>query len=135
MTSRALTTEHKKLMAQGRRQTRIVERYLRHIESTEAQKRRPSPEDLTSELVEVEDSLVQASGISRLELLQKRENLQLLAIEADPQNDDELEKQFVAVAASYSERKGVSYSTWREFGVPKTVLEAAGIARTRRRSN
>ena len=46
---------------------------------------------------------------------------------------DVLELGFVEHAASYSDRKGVSYTAWREFGVPASVLRTAGIKETRRR--
>ena len=39
----------------------------------------------------------------------------------------ELEAGFVAVAKSYSERKGLTYSAWREAGVDARVLKQAGI--------
>jgi hypothetical protein len=35
----------------------------------------------------------------------------------------------VKSAAPYSERKGITYSAWREVGVPANVLEKAGISR------
>jgi len=41
-----------------------------------------------------------------------------------------LESEFVQIAASYGARQGISYSSWREIGVPAAVLEQAGIART-----
>ena len=40
-----------------------------------------------------------------------------------------LEKSFVAAAKGYSERKGISYTAWRELGVPPEVLKRAGISR------
>jgi hypothetical protein len=40
---------------------------------------------------------------------------------------------FVAYAKSYSDRKGISYTAWRQFGVPADVLRKAGIQETRRR--
>ncbi len=70
--------------------------------------------------------------MKRLVLLQEREDLQRAALELDARDDRALEAQFVAVAKNYGERRGISYSTWREFGVTKPVLEAAGIPRTRR---
>lgn len=86
-----------------------------------------------AELEEASRELESAVGIPRLDLLQRREDL---ARQLDDLSGldvaDELEQAFVAVAASYSERKGISYSTWREFGVPKAVLDKAGVVRTRR---
>ena len=40
-----------------------------------------------------------------------------------------LEKDFVKSAKSYSQRKGITYGAWREFGVPAEVLRKAGISR------
>ena len=39
------------------------------------------------------------------------------------------EADFVAVAQAYSRRKGITWAAWREVGVPRRVLEAAGIER------
>jgi len=41
-----------------------------------------------------------------------------------------LEEEFVKAAKAYSQRKGISYSAWRELGVPSDVLKRAGISRT-----
>jgi hypothetical protein len=49
-------------------------------------------------------------------------------------NLEELAAGFVTHAKSYSERKGISYTTWRQFGVPADLLRQAGIPETRRRS-
>ena len=61
--------------------------------------------------------------------------MQRQALEAQPDNYGAIEEQFITVARSYSDRKGISYSTWREFGVSKNVLQTAGIPRTRRPNN
>ncbi|MCI0424493.1 MAG: hypothetical protein L0Z47_01415, partial [Actinobacteria bacterium] len=45
---------------------------------------------------------------------------------------DQLEKDFVAHAKAYSERKGISYTAWREIGVPAATLKTAGLKETRR---
>ena len=42
-----------------------------------------------------------------------------------------LESAFVAVAAPYSARKGLTYAAWRAVGVTPRVLRAAGIGRPR----
>lgn len=132
VTPKVMTDEHKGKMADGRRQARIVENYLRHLEQRPKAQKRPSLEAISAELDEVESQLASATGVRRLTLLQERENLQRMALEAQPEDDGALEEQFVAVARGYGDRKGISYSTWREFGVPKEVLQAAAIPRTRR---
>ena len=38
-------------------------------------------------------------------------------------------REFVKVAASYSERRGITYAAWREIGVTPEVLKKAGVGR------
>lgn len=134
MATSVMSAAHKAKMAAGRRETRAVDAYLKHLEEfgppvqREVDRRRTE-----SELEAADRELETAVGIPRLELLQRREGL-VRALNDLSGGDvaDELERAFVAVAANYSVRKGISYSTWREFGVPKTVLDEAGVVRTRR---
>jgi hypothetical protein len=42
-----------------------------------------------------------------------------------------LESAFVKVARTFSEKRGIRWSAWRDAGVPGDVLSKAGIARTR----
>lgn len=37
---------------------------------------------------------------------------------------------FIAVAKHYGTRRGITYTAWRELGVPAPVLAQAGITRT-----
>ena len=69
-----------------------------------------------------------ADAVGRLHLVQERIDLQK-AIEAAEQNVDigELEEAFVSIAASYSDRKGISYQAWREVGVTPAILRQAGV--------
>ncbi len=82
-------------------------------------------------LAAVEDEIAAADPLKRLHLVQERLDLQA-ALEASESTVDiaALEKEFVSAAATYSERKGISYSAWRELGVPSNVLDKAGISRT-----
>jgi hypothetical protein len=41
-----------------------------------------------------------------------------------------VEKDFIAAARAYGDRKGISYATWREAGVSSAVLKQAGISRS-----
>ena len=70
--------------------------------------------------------------LSHLHLLQEREDLEGELARADEGTDiAPLEKRFVKVAKSYGERKGITYSTWRQSGVGADGLKKAGIARTK----
>jgi len=50
---------------------------------------------------------------------------------AETEDIGSLEKQFVKVAKTYGDRKGISYGTWRTAGVSAAVLQKAGVPRTR----
>ena len=126
--TREVTPEHKAAMIQGRTETRIVRQYLEALEVRQSGGRRRSKESLQKKLAAVEQDLESADAVGRLHLVQERINLQK-AIDAAEQNVDidELENGFIDIAASYSERKGISYQAWREVGVSPKVLQAAGI--------
>jgi hypothetical protein len=135
MSSRTMSDDQKASMAEGRRQSRVVKTYLRFLEGTQGRKKQRNLDEIDGDLVRVDEQLESAHGVDRLTLLQEREDLQRQALEAQPDNYGAIEEQFITVARSYSDRKGISYSTWREFGVSKNVLQAAGIPRTRRPNN
>jgi hypothetical protein len=86
---------------------------------------------LKKRLNTVESEIAVADPLKRVHLLQERIDL-MAALEATESKVDlaQLEKEFVKAAAPYSERKGISYSAWREVGVPAAVLDKAGIARS-----
>ena len=68
--------------------------------------------------------------IKRLELMQDRRDIDAqLAALADEPDMTAVENGFVSHAANYGARKGISYATWREFGVPAELLGRAGITR------
>ena len=126
---REVTPEHKAAMIQGRTETRVVRQYLEALEGVrQSGGRRRSKETLAKKLAAVEQELESAGAVGRLHLVQERIDLQR-AIEAAEQNIDmaELEEAFVGIAASYSERKGISYQAWREVGVTPAVLRQAGV--------
>jgi hypothetical protein len=127
-----MSDEHKTALAEGRDQGRSVRRYLEALEANKPRRgRRRSPESMTKRLAAIETDLPTADPLKRLHLIQERLDLQA-ALEASEAGTDlaDLEAQFVAVAASYGERKGITYSAWRELGVPAPVLAQAGISRT-----
>ncbi|MFV1963062.1 MAG: hypothetical protein ACC658_14665 [Acidimicrobiia bacterium] len=129
-----MTQEHKDALAQGRTEARAIKAYLKTID-TRKQGRPVSRESLVKRLDKtnrrIEDS---DDPLKILDLIQTRLDIQLaLSKLEDVENLDQLEAGFVRFAASYSERKGVSYTAWREFGVPAAVLRNAGVPETRRR--
>jgi hypothetical protein len=129
-----MSDEHKAALAQGRRESRTIKRYLDALG-----KRRPgrpvTRESLERKLEGLDAKLAaESDALRRVDLVQRRlEAAQSLAAMADSADLGVLESGFVEVAKSYSERKGISYSAWREVGVSADVLRRAGIGQTRRR--
>ncbi len=126
--TREVTPEHKAAMIQGRTETRIVRQYLEALEVRQSGGKRRSKESLQKKLAAVEQDLESADAVGRLHLIQERIDLEK-ALDAAEQNVDidELESDFIGIAASYSERKGVSYQAWRQVGVTPKVLQAANV--------
>ena len=130
----AMSQEHKDALAQGRLEARSIKAYLRALDS-----RRPgrpvTKDSLDKRLERVNTKLGDENDpLKRIELLQSKLDLEsALASVEDGANLDDLAANFVAYAKSYSDRKGISYTAWRQFGVPADVLRKAGIQETRRR--
>src|ERR671910_933463 len=124
-----MSKEHKAALAEGRDQGRAVRRYLEALEANKPKRgRKRSPDSMKKRLAAVESEIATADPLKRLHLVQERLDLQA-ALEATESTVDlgQLEKDFAKAARPYSERKGISYSAWRELGVPGSVLERAGI--------
>jgi len=129
----AMSDEHKAALAQGRKESRAVKDYLSALSS-----RRPgrpvTKESLRSKIDALNAKMnAEDDSLRRLEMIQSRLDAEdRLAELQDAVDLDTVEEAFVAVAKSYSERKGITYSAWREAGVAAATLKAAGIPRTRR---
>ncbi len=129
----AMSDEHKAALAEGRVQARAIKGYLSALGS-----RRPgrpvTKESLASRLDRLSEKIEsEEDPLTRVELIQQRQDVEdQLETMADETDFAALEDGFTAHAKSYSERKGISYSAWREVGVPAAVLRQAGIPRTRR---
>lgn len=131
---RTMSDEHKKAIASGREQSKVVSDYLDALETNRPKRgRKRTPASIDKQLATVEEKLPTASPLSRLQLIQDR--MDLLADKEQLGSDVDLSDQedaFVAVAQEYSERKGISYSAWRELGIPPQVLKRAGVRRSSR---
>jgi hypothetical protein len=128
-----MSNEHKAALAKGREEGLAVRRYLEAIESSKPKRgRKRTPASIDKRLASLEAELANADALTRLHLHQEIKDLQDERAKVDTVEDlGALEKQFVKVAKSYGDRKGVSYGTWRKAGVDAAVLGKAGIARTR----
>ena len=131
-----MTAEHKAALARGREQGRAVRDYLAALNEEKKPGRKLNPETLQQRIDQTREQIdAEPDPAKRVELIQKRIDDEERLANLDEQADlDALQKEFTKVAKEYSERKGITYSAWREAGVPAAVLKDAGIPRTRRTS-
>ncbi|WP_419847885.1 hypothetical protein [Candidatus Poriferisocius sp.] len=128
-----VSEEAKAARATGQAQGRAVSRYLTALDSIKPKRgRQRSTEKMQARIDELPDEIAQAKPLKKVHLIQELMDLQAeLAKEEETVDISEVESEFIAIAAEYSGRKGISYAAWREVGVPASVLKAAGVARTR----
>lgn len=129
-----LTKEHQEALARGRRQAKVVRDYLDALEADQSRGApgRPSDPDAVREKIADYEKRIEDEDdpLRRVELIQKRlDSEQHLAdLESGP-DPEEMESDFLEVAKEYSDRKGITYTAWRELGVDPAVLKRAGISR------
>lgn len=119
----------------SQKQAAAVRRYLETLEANKPRRgRRRTPESIRKRLDSIQTALGTAPALQRLSLVQERLDLEreLQAMDA-PTDIGPLEAAFIEVAKPYGERKGITYTAWRELGVSADVLRAAGVSQTRRR--
>jgi len=129
-----MTEEHKAALARGRAEARAIKAYLTALETPKRRGRPVDPAKLEAKIEQLDERIrTETDPLRRIELIQARLDAEEALGSAQAAGDlEELEKGFVEHAASYSERKGISYTAWRQAGVPASVLKAAGIKRTRK---
>jgi DNA-binding phage protein len=127
-----MTDDHKAKLAEGRTQGRAIRNYLDAVAATKPKRgRKRTPDSIKKRIDVIEKELETADALKALNLRQERRDLlgELGAMN-ETVNLDDVEKDFVAAAKGYSERRGISYEVWREAGVPAEVLKKAGISRS-----
>jgi hypothetical protein len=133
-TKKRMTEEHKAALAAGRTMGRSVKKYLEALETNRPKRgRKRTEQTITARLDAIESALPDADPVKKVSLIQERINLQdELASMEHTVDMAALEEEFAEVAKAYSESKGLSYTAWREAGVPADVLRRAGITRSGR---
>jgi hypothetical protein len=128
---RTMSAQHKAALAAGREQARAVANYLDALEANKPKRgRKRTVETVKRQLAEATAELKEAGGVSRLELIQRRRDLEveLATMQAGGGPDlAALEKAFVKHAKAYAQRKGITRATFREFGVRADLLKRAGV--------
>lgn len=129
-----MSDSHKAALAAGREQARAVRAYLEALDQHKPKRgRKRTRASVTDQLAGIESKLAAATGVARLEALQRRRDLQkeLAGFDGQPGVDlDALQSGFVRYGREYADRKGIAYQSLREFGVSPAVLKEAGIRRT-----
>jgi uncharacterized protein YicC (UPF0701 family) len=126
-----MSDQHKQALAEGRSESRLVRAYLDALEAHKPKRgRKRTAESVQRRLDAIEAELDEADALSRLTLVQERMDLtnELASLQAGV-DLAMFEEGFVEVAASFSERRGISYAAWREIGITPAVLRKAGISR------
>ena len=128
-----MSTGHKAALAQGRAESASVRHYLEALETSKPKRgRKRTPASIDRRLAAIDTQLASADALSKLHLLQEQKDLADEKSRVNKVKDlSALEKQFIKVAKAYSERKGITYSTWRAAGVSAAVLAKAEIPRAR----
>ena len=128
----AMSADHKAALAQGRLESKVVREYLEALRNSKPKRgRKRSAETIQKRLAKIETELATADPLSELLLVQERRDLQDEFENLDSGSDlSAAEQSFVSIAKSYSERRHISYATWREIGVDAAVLKRAGIPRS-----
>jgi hypothetical protein len=130
----AMSQEHKDALAKGRLEARSIKAYLNALDARKPG--RPVTKDsLEKRLTRVESKLAgEGDPLKRVDLIQSKLDIEdALANLGEGARIEDLTAGFVEHAKSYSERKGITYPTWRAAGVPADTLRRAGIAEARRR--
>ena len=126
-----MTSEHKAALAEGRDQGRAVKNYLVALDANRPKRgRKRTPESIEKRLQIIDETIASADPLNRLHLIQERQNL-LTEQEQMGEGVDmsSLEEAFVNAAATYSDRKGITWNTWKKLGVSPEVLARAQIFR------
>lgn len=126
-----MSDTHKAALAEGRKQGRAVRAYLEALESNKPKRgRKRTPESIQKRLERIETEVSGADPLKRLQMTQEKIDLVAELERMDSGVDlGELERDFIEVAAGYADRKGISYSAFRQLGVSASVLKQAGISR------
>ncbi len=130
---RTMSNEHKAAIAEGRAQAKAVSDYLEALAAAKPKRgRQRTPARIEARITAIDSEIADADALSALNLRQERKDLEAeLTAKQTTIDPSDYEDAFVAQAAAYGGRKGISYKVWRDAGVTPEVLRKAGITRSR----
>ena len=130
---KVMSEQHKAANARARIENQAVQAYLEALARANVVKGKRGPrmskEKIEARIEYLTTAISTAPPLKRIVMLQERRDLrEKIAAQEETVDDlDALEADFVERAYEFSERKGISYLTWREYGIPAAVLRKAGI--------
>lgn len=126
-----MSNAHKRALAEGRSEGRVIREYLEVVEATKPRRgRRRTHESIARRLSAINHELKSADPVTKVRLIQERLNLKTeLAGMKTKTEVAAAESKFVRVAKRFSDRNNITFDAWREFGVTPAVLKRAGIGR------
>lgn len=131
-TTRTLSANHKKALAEGRTMSAIVDRYIVAATTPKRRGRKVSKAELQRRLEAARIRKIEASGVDRVIAAQEARDLQARISSPEGEVDlAPLEREFVKIAAKFSASRRISYTAWRDAGVSAAVLRKAKVPRTR----
>jgi hypothetical protein len=127
-----MTEEHKAALARGRTEGKAVRDYLEALRQNRPKRgRKRTKESIRRRLAAIDTQLQDADPMTELRYVQERRDLENeLHTMGNAVDMSAIENEFIRVAKGYGERQGILYSSWREVGVPASVLKKAGIGRS-----
>jgi len=131
---RTMSASHKKALAEGKSMSATVDAYLAALNVPKKRGRKISNTVMQQRLVQAQARAKSATGVDKVLASQEVRDLQgrLAQVSTATTTDVKgLESAFVKVGKTFSEKRGIRWSAWRDAGVPGDVLKKAGIARTR----
>ena len=129
---RTMSEDHKDALARGRNEGRAIRAYLEAIAMERKPGRKTDRSTIEARIQTLQEQIDgEANAARRVDLIQKRlDNERRLAAMDESPDIAGMEQDFVKFVKGYSQRKGISYSAWREAGVPAAVLKQAGVSRS-----
>ena len=129
---KSMSQDHKDALARGRNEGRAIRAYLEAIAIERKPGRKADRGSIEARIQTLQEQIDgEANAAQRVDLIQKRlDNERRLAAMDESPDIGGMEQDFVKYVKDYSQRKGISYSAWREAGVPAAVLKQAGVSRS-----
>lgn len=122
-----MDADHKANLMAGRARAATVKQYLKALPDMQRLSK-TTEKELREQLATAQAAADNSDDLTRLEHLQRVHDLEDQIIQLDEKAAfDDLTDQFIGIAAEYSEVKGIDRRAWRDYGVPASVLDRAGI--------